>query len=163
MNLARVNWTPEMKARLIAAFAAGELKAAYAAFPELRSRQVNRKLQDIHDVKRIKSARDARRAAMELSRKNSPVGPSTPARLVVVIPRLNPGQCDYVRRRVEHEMAVIASELKVSADSVRLALYEIAAAELKPKPLRIETETNAVDRAYGDAATTVSFKFGARG
>ena len=163
MNLRSAFWTPDMKARLISSFAAGGMKAAYAAFPELRARQVNRKLQDLRDVEKIKGKRDARRTAMEVSRKNSPAGPPTPVRPLVVIPRLNPGQCDYVRRRVEHDLAVIASELKVPVESVRLALYEVAAAELKAKPLYIETETNAVDRAYGYAAVTVSFKFGARG
>ena len=138
------------------------MKAAYAAFPELRARQVNRKLQDLRDVEKIKGKRDARRTAMEVSRKNSPAGPPTPVRPLVVIPRLNPGQCDYVRRRVEHEMAVIASELKVSADSVRLALYEVAAAELKAKPLYIETETNAVDRAYGETDTSHHFRYRVR-
>ena len=158
----RHEWSTVEDEKLIVAYEQGGMPACYAAFPSLRAKQISGRvswLRTSGEQKRLQTA--ARRA--EDKRSRVPLMPTLPKKSVVPIAKLNPGQREHLRKRIEYEIARFAVEIQAPIVSVRLAMADWASETNRPPLLTIETETNAVDRAYGDAAVTVSFKFGSRG
>ena len=166
MNATRIarprhEWSRIEDEKLIVAYEQGGMPACYTAFPSLRAKQISGRVSWLRTSGEQKRLQTARRRAEE-KRARITLMPNA-KKAVVQIPKLDNGEREYLRRRIEHEIERIATELQVGIASVRLAMADWAVDVKRPDLLTIETETNAVDRAYGDAAVTVSFKFGARG
>jgi len=151
-------WTTDMIAKLEYARANGGIRAAYAALPQLSHQAVSSKYYEPNKLAKRKA-----KLAGTLVEKPYPIITLRPKeRHLCTLPA---DSVEYIRRRrrLRFEIARIAGEISVPTEAVRAATIDWAMEETKPKPMTIETETNAVDRAYGDASTTVSFKFGSRG
>ena len=152
MSVQRV-WTEEQKSELLRAYKRGGLALAHSLYPEMTRKAVST------FVGRLRSTRGDRSQLMV-----RPCGiPVDVRRKTVAVQALGSADKDYVRKRIDFTILQLSSEIGARADSVKAAILDWASREMLQKPLEIETETNAVDCAYGDAAKTVSFKFGTRG
>ena len=168
MSIARVSrprhaWSSVEDEKLIVAYEHGGMPAAYAAFPSLRAKQISGRVSWFRTCDKQRILTRERREEAKRIRIATPLPPSAPKKVMPPVPPLNSGDREYLRRRLEYVFAAISHERNVAIESVRVAVLDWAREISKPKPITIETETNAVDRAYGDAAVTVSFKFGSRG
>ena len=148
-------WTTDMIAKLEYARANGGIRAAYAALPQLSHQAVSSKYYEPNKLAKRKA-----KLAGTLVEKPYPIITLRPKeRHLCTLPA---DSVEYIRRRLRFEIARIAGETSVPTEAVRAATIDWAMEETKPKPMTIETETNAVDRAYGETDTSHHFRYRVR-